>query len=113
MKIISESISTDELKEMAKNSFGNLVKVVVDVEREVMAVDGELHADLEKILLENSSQQKDLWGINIFPKIPGDDMIEFDSMINLRPMQNNMSRGVEDLNIRKKIINIVNNLIVR
>ena len=113
MKIINEPISIDELKEMAKNSFGNLVKAVVDVEKEIMAVDGELHADLEKTLLESGSIQKDLWGINIFPEIPGDDMIEFDSMINLRPIQNNMSRSVEDLTTRQKIINIVNKLITK
>lgn len=111
MKIVKEQISIDELKEMANKMFGNLVKAVVDVEKGIMALDGELHADEEALLLENGSQQKNLWGINIYPELTGEDFIEFDSMINLRPSQGNRGRGVDDVNIQKEIIEIVNNLI--
>ena len=97
---------------MAKAGFGNLVKAVVDIENEIMAVDGELHSDQEALLLEKGSKQKDLWGINLYPDNK-DDFIEYDSMINLRPSQNNLTRGVDDPKIRKKIINTVNNLIKR
>lgn len=110
MKIIDKEITIQELNEMAGKMFGNLVKAVVDIEKEIMAVDAELHADEEALLLENGSQQKNLWGINLYPGISGDDFIEFDSMINLRPAQGNKSRGVEDELIRKKIIQIVNRL---
>ncbi len=91
--------------------FGNLVKAVVDIDREIMAVDAALHADQEAFLLEDGSQQENLWGINIYPELIGNDMIEFDSMINLRPYMNNRSRGVEDEKIRNKIITIVTKLI--
>lgn len=91
--------------------FGNLVKVVVDIEKGIMAVDGELHADEEVLLLENGSKQEYLWGVNIYPELTGDDYIEFDSMINLRPRQGNRSRGIDDPTIRKKILEIVNKLI--
>lgn len=111
MKIIEENISTEELRELAKNMFGNLVKAVVDIEKGIMAVGGELHADEEALLIENGSKQRNLWGINIYPDIKGDDWIEFDSMINLRPSQGNKSRGVENLDMQKNIIKIVNNLI--
>lgn len=110
MKIITEKISTSELNEMAKNMFGNIVKAVVDVEKKLMAVDGELHADEEALLLQNGSEQKNLWGINIYPE-KKEEKVEFDSIINLRPFQGNKSRGVEDEQIRKKIIKIVNQLI--
>lgn len=96
-----------DLKTMAAVIFGNLVKAVVDVDQEIIAVDAELHSDLEALLLENGSKQKSLWGINLYPDLQGDDFIEFDSMINVRPSQNNMSRGVEDKQIREKIIQIV------
>ena len=107
MKIITESLTHTELKQMAANLFGNLVKAVVDVDREIIAVDAELHSDLEALLLENGSKQKNLWGINFYPEMPGDDFIEFDSMINMRPSQGNRSRGVDDETLRKKILNIV------
>ena len=96
---------------MAQDGFGNLVKSVVDVDREIMAVDGELHADEEALLLENGSQQKNLWGINIYPELEGADRIEFDSMINIRPAQGNRSRGIDHMEIREKIIQIVHKLI--
>ena len=92
---------------MATALFGNLVKAVVDVDRELLAVDAELHADLEALLLENGSKQKNIWGINLYPEMTGDDFVEFDSMINMRPSQGNKSRGVNDPEMRKKIIGIV------
>ena len=111
MKIIDKNISIKELKEMAENMFGNLVKAVIDVERGIMAVDAELHADEERLLLEKGSEQKNLWGINIYPEIDDENWIEFDSMINLRPAQGNRTRGIEDVNIQKKIISLVNKII--
>jgi len=111
MEIINDKISKEELKEMAKNTFGNLVKAVVDTQREVMAVDGELHSDEEGLLLKDGSHQKDLWGINIYPDVADENMIKFDSMINLRPSQNNLTRGVENPRIQRKIKEIVNKLI--
>ncbi len=107
MKIVTESLTLNEIKAMAIATFGNLVKAVVDVERELVAVDAELHSDLEALLLEDGSKQKSLWGINLYPEIQGDDFVEFDSMINMRPSRGNISRGVENEEMRKKIIAIV------
>ena len=92
---------------MAANMFGDMVKAVVDVERELIAVDAELHSDLEAMLLEDGSKQKNLWGINFYPELQGDEFVEFDSMINMRPSEGNRSRGVESEAIRKKIMAIV------
>lgn len=112
MIIVRNSISPEELKQMAENMYGGLVKGVVDIEQNIMAVDAELHADEEALLLNQGSKQENLWGINIYPdNIGTDDWIEFDSMINLRPSQGNRSRTVEDQNIQKKIISIVKSLI--
>jgi len=113
MKIVKDSINIEELRQMAGKMFGNLVKAVVDIEKGIMAVDAELHADEEQLLLENGSGQENLWGINIYPEIKDENWIEFDSMINLRPSQNNRSRGVEDEELRKKIINIVSKLVIK
>ena len=96
---------------MAESRFGNLVKAVVDVERKIMALDGELHADEEALLLENGSRQENLWGINIYPELEGPERIEFDSVINIRPSQGNLSRSVDDLVIREKIVQIVAGLV--
>jgi hypothetical protein len=103
----------DDLMPMAAAMFGNMVKAVVDIEREVIALDGELHSDLESLLLQDGSRPQDLWGINLYPELQGDDFVEFDSMINLRPAQGNRSRGVEDPGTRGQIIHIVTKRIPR
>ncbi|MEA1926248.1 MAG: DUF5674 family protein [Patescibacteria group bacterium] len=111
MKIVKDKISIKDLKKLAEEIFGNFVKAVVDIDKKIMAIGGELHSDEEALLLKKGSEQKNLWGINIYPEIEDENRIEFDSMINLRPSQKNRSRGVDDPEIRKKIVGIVNNLI--
>lgn len=110
MMIIDAPISLTDLKALAASRFGNLVKAVVDVERRILAVDGELHADEEALLLENGSRQDDLWGINIYPELEEPDRIEFDSVINIRPSRGNRSRGVDNPIIREKIVQVVTEL---
>jgi len=111
MQIVKEKINISVLREMSKKMFGNLVKAVVDVEEGIVVIDGELHADELAVLIENGSEQKNLWGINIYPEKKGEDFIEFDSVINIRPNQGNHSRGVEDEQEREKIVGVVNKLI--
>ncbi len=112
MLIVRESISPDELRKMSEKMYGGLVKAVVDIEQGIMAVDAELHADEEALLLEQGSNQEYLWGINIYPdNIGKEDWIEFDSMINLRPSQGNRSRSIENQETQTKIISIVKRLI--
>jgi len=109
--IVTDQISRSDLVEMAKSNFGDLVKGVVDIVKHSMAVNGELHADEEELLIEHGSKQYDLWGINLYPNNTEGDWIEFDSMINIRPSRGNRSRYVEDQETRKKIIEIVNRLV--
>jgi len=111
MRLIDKKISKEELSDIAKERFGDMVKAVVDIQLETMAIGGELHADEEAFLLERGSKQENLWGLNIYTSLPLDKRVEFDSMINIRPRQNNRSRDVQDLSIREKIVVIVNKLI--
>ena len=84
MKII-DTITLTELRSMAERMYGTMVKADVDV-----------------------AQQADLWGINLYPnKFGTDEFIEFDSMINIRPRQNNPSRDVLDPTVRQQIIDII------
>ncbi len=112
MKIIANTLSLGELEAMAASRFGNLVKAVVDVEKEIIALDAELHSDLEALLLDNGSRQQNLWGINLYSKAAPEEFIEFDSVINMRPSCGNMSRGVDAEEVRKKIIKIINKMII-
>ena len=113
MKIIRDKISLEELKKMSEKMFDDLVKAVVDIEKEIMVVDAGLHADEEHLLLEEGSKQENLWGINIYSDKWGKDgFVVFDSMINLRPASGNKTRGVNDPEIQEKIKEIVNKLVI-
>jgi hypothetical protein len=109
--IVRRPITRSALRTMAEARFGDMVKAVVDVSRRIMAVHGELHSDEEALLIEDGSQQADLWGINLYPNESGSDWIEFDSMINVRPSQGNRSRTVEDERLRAAIRDLVTSLV--
>ena len=114
IKIIKNPVNLQEIIKIANEEFGDFVKAVVDVEKEIMAVGGELHADEEIFLSENeNSKREHVWGINIYPQKPENEWIEFDSMINLKPHFSNRSRDVENQEIREKIIGIVQKLIIK
>ena len=112
IEIVRDAVTLDELRRIAGQQFGDFVKAVVDVGRGVMTIGGELHADDEALLLQDGARQADLWGINLYPDRPSAELIEFDSMINLRPSQGNRSRGVEDAVARQRIQEIVGRLVV-
>ena len=111
IKLIKKPAPISEIAALAQEQFGDMIKAVVDIEREIVAVGGELHSDEEAILLEDGSKQEYLWGINIYPDKPLPDQIEFDSMINIRPSLNNRSRGVENPEIQARILSVVKKLI--
>ncbi len=112
ISLVSEPIKLSAIREMAEERFGDMVKGVVDVDRRVMALGAELHADEEAFLIERGSMQAVLWGINLYPDEYGNQgWIEFDSMINVRPSQNNRSRSVEDLDVQERIRDIVGELV--
>jgi hypothetical protein len=110
-RIVREQLTRSELVKIASDQFGDMVKAVVDVDRGIMALGGELHSDEEAVLLDDGSAQSNLWGINLYPSADEADWIDYDSMINVRPSQGNRTRSVEDAALRDKISRIVNELV--
>jgi len=111
--IVRDTIDLAVLTSLAERIFGDLVKAVVDIQRNVMAVGGAMHGDEEADLIGDGSVQSDLWGINLYPGAHGTtEFIEFDSMINLRPRQNR-TRSVDDPATRAAILAIVDGLVRR
>jgi hypothetical protein len=110
--VIDSPISIDEIQTMAAGGFGDMVKAVVDLDKRIMALNAELHADEEAVLLSRGSDKQNLWGISLYPDRFPTDWVEFDSMINIRPKQGNHTRRVEDQTIRDKIMGVVTKLVV-
>ena len=112
IEIVKENINQEHLNELAKEQFGDMVKAVIDIEQGIMAIGGELHADEEIELVEKCGSKREFtWGINLYPEKAGEDFIEFDSMINLKPQFGNRSRSVENEEIQNKIREVAGRLI--
>lgn len=89
-----------------------MIKCVADIRLDLLALDADLHADLEQMLLKNGSAQENLWGFNLWVEEAGEDFIEYDSLINIRSWQGNPSRDVLDPEVREKIRQIVEQFII-
>ncbi|HEV7670661.1 MAG TPA: DUF5674 family protein [Thermoanaerobaculia bacterium] len=104
-------IESTELSRLTDLFFKDMVKYVVDIERRVAAIGGELHADAEEMLLEAGSRQNDLWGANFYPDKDPDERIEYTSLINIRPGQGNRSMFIEDPMVRERVRDVTLSLI--
>lgn len=111
--IVDRQIDPDQLAQLVLYPFGDMVKLVVDIERKLIAVGGELHADAEHLLLESGSRQADLWGANYFPGRTHQDCIEYTAMINIRPSQKNRGMLIEDPTVRERVRELTFDLIGR
>jgi hypothetical protein len=107
IKIINKKITEPELREIAKEFYGVMVKGVVDIEREIIAMGGEYHMDANVVLIDSGSKQQDVWGFNWYFDKKEDGQIEYVSLINIRPKQNNRTMEVQDVSLRAKMKDII------
>ncbi len=107
IRIINHSISREDLNELAKEYYEDLIKGVVDIKREVVALGGEMHADAEDVLLKDGSKQANLWGFNVLLDKAKDECLIYESFINIRPRDNNRDLEVKNLKVREKMKQII------
>jgi len=109
--IVADRIDPATLRRLVERHFEDMVKFVVDVERGLAAVGGELHADEEALLLDHGSRQDDLWGANYYPGRGHAECLELTSLINIRPAQGNRSMTVEDPALAARIRELTHRLL--
>ena len=107
IQVIDKKISEQELKIHLGKPFSEMIKFVVDILREKIALGGEMHSDGDAILLRDGSSQDDLWGGNYYPGLAADQKIKYTSLVNIRPRQGNTSVEVLDKGIRIKMRGIL------
>lgn len=107
LKLVHSKLNDQALQKVAED-FAGYIKVVVDIEKEILAAGGARHYDGEQQLLQNGSQQSNLWGGGLDLETAE---IDYDSMINIRPNKNNPSREVLSLEIRQKMDRIIRKLL--
>lgn len=108
MLILVKSKADEKTLKSVAEDLDGYVKVVVDIEKEIITAGGDMHADGEKVLLDAGSEQKNLWGGGIDLQT---GEVDFDSMINVRPGEENASREVLSIEVRKKMEKIIRALL--
>lgn len=101
--VLRDVIDPRTLRVLVDRFFSDMVKLVLDVEGEIIAIGGELHADAEAVLLEMGSRQQDLWGANYYPARGPGACVEYTALINIRPSRGNRSMEIEDPAIRERV----------
>lgn len=113
IKIIKKKISKQELAELAKENFGDMIKVDVDVKQGILAAGGEYHADGQEMLVEREgSDGQNVWGVNFYPFRPPEERIDYRALINLKPALGIKDTEIQDRTIRQKIKEIINKLLL-
>jgi hypothetical protein len=110
--VLQHRVPAETLKQLCEEYFKSFVKFVVDIQKEIIAVGGELHSDAEAELLRRGSAQRDLWGGNFFPFNPPEKRIEYTALINIRPREGNTTMEVQDPVVRKRMREVVERLLL-
>jgi RES domain-containing protein len=105
--IIRSRATKQQMEEMLQ-TLSTYIKLAVDIQRGILAGGGVLHADCESALLEDGSNQEDIWGADWNPF---SQQVTFEALINIRPRQNNPSLEILDLTIRKRVAEITHQLL--
>ena len=109
IRIIEQPITRAEAKEIAKEFYGDMVKGVADIEREIIALGGEWHMDANAKLIRHGSRPTAVWGFNFYPD---ECRIEYTSLINIRPSQNNRKIEIQDEELKRKMEKVIRKLIL-
>lgn len=109
--VLERRIDAEQLRRLLRDGFGDMVKIVVDIERGCATVGGELHADGEQVLLERGSAPDALWGVNYYPGRGADQCLEFTALINIRPARGNSGMEIADPAVRERIRAVAHRLI--
>jgi hypothetical protein len=100
--------ATQEQMDEMLQALKTYVKLAVDIQRGILVGGGEMHADCEDVLLDDGSQQEDIWGADWYPS---SQEVKYESLINIRPRQNNRSMEIQDPSIRQHVARITNSLL--
>jgi hypothetical protein len=96
---VIEKAVPDQINEMLE-VYSGMIKLAVDIRRNILAGGGEMHADCEKVLLDNGSEQDDIWGANWYPD---EQRVEFEALINIRPYLGNRGMVIQSEEIRQRV----------
>jgi hypothetical protein len=100
--ILRTKVTPEQVAEML-NEYDSMIKIVVDTRRRILAGGGEMDSDCESVLLEDGSEQDDLWGANWYP---AEQEIVFESLINIRPRLGNRGVLIQSEELRQQLAGV-------
>jgi len=107
-QIVKEKISKEELARITKESFEDMVKVDVDVKREILTMGGEWHSEGDELLSrEEGYSRENVWGVNFYPWNPPEKRIAYTSLINIKPSLGYRTMEIQEKEIREKISKVI------
>ena len=112
MPILDKPFTKKELLTDFCHIYQSMTKGVVDLDSGLIALEADMHADLEGKLLNRGSRQQDLWGFNLYPEKSGTEFVEYTSLINIRPAHGNASIEVQDPALREQILRVIGKWII-
>ena len=101
----------EEVRALATEWYGTMIKGTVDIVENKVAIGGDYHLETYELLIKDGSNHANIWGFNIRFDEGGKDLLEFDSLVNIKPALGNKSRSVENPEIIKKATEIINSWI--
>lgn len=105
--IIKEKATKEQIQAMMQ-MLQTYIKLAVDVDKEILSGGGAMHADCEAVLLEDGSKQEFIWGADWNPET---QEVTFESLINIRPRQNNRSLELQNPELREKVERVTRKLL--
>jgi hypothetical protein len=105
--LLRAKATSEQLAQMS-NEYESMIKIVVDIRRRILAGGGEMHSDCESVLLDDGSEQDDLWGANWYP---ADQEIVFESLINIRPRLGNRGILIQSEDLRQQVESITREIL--
>jgi hypothetical protein len=113
IRIITESISREDLQELANIWYKTLIKGAVDIESGLVALGGEWHIDACEVLTSSGSNKDNVWGFNILmSERSPENAFEYHSMINIKPIHNHKNMEIEFEDVRNKVFEIVSQKVI-
>jgi hypothetical protein len=103
--IVGQEITKNDIN-ASREDYPEYIKITADLDKEIVAIGGEYHADAERVLVERfDSKRSDIWGggYNISTKA-----FEVNAMLNLKSGSNE-SLEILDPKIRTKFLEIIKN----
>ena len=105
--LLIQSAAPKQIQEMLQE-YESMIKIVVDIRRRLLSGGGEMHSDCERVLLDDGSEQDDLWGANWYPT---GQRLEFESLINIRPRLGNRSILIQDDRLRNQVESVTREIL--